>query len=302
MGMEQHDLHLMSNVRNRNRRKLYQDSIATGLSGDGEYCESNDHCISGACNTFNKYCYAAYKTCPNSCSGNGDCIATDSRTLDIISNGLCLEQDQFCSVSCVCDLENDGSYKFYGEDCSVQSINIFMLREQRQKLCYALKLNMAIQDVNSDVVKARAVNVAELFNDMNLVSDAALNNCTEILVTTVKENADIAGEFAVANELTYALSKILTRKESLSDSLLSDVYNTLAYIAQGSQGKLAIGEAPMEFGNENFRMLVGVSDKIDLSTRTYKVPRTTYEALLDVGVPTISIADVSTDETISEGM
>ena len=112
-------------------------------------------------------------------------------------------------------------------------------KSSRETLCTALRDNMLIQDLTVDVVSGRATSVKDIFADMNLISEAALEDCTAVITETISTAPELAKDYSVASEVTAVLSLILERAKyddlGVSSSLLSEVYATLALLAQACQ-------------------------------------------------------------------
>jgi hypothetical protein len=266
----------------------------TSLGNAGDNCGDNTMCLSGNC--VSNICEDINKICPNDCSsGLGVCKFIDSNTGTYLSN--CYAQDPTCYAKCECEKNDDGSYKWYGEDCSYNEAEYLDARDLRETLCSALRDNMDIQDLTADVVSGRAVSVADLYKDMMLVSDIALEDCTYIITETISSSPELAQDFDIASEVTAVLSLVLNRAKyselEVSDDLLGEIYATLAVLAQGCQGNLAIGEAPMEFVDSNLRMSVGMTDSVDMQNSSFTVPLSAYESYSGTSAPELSLTDVA---------
>ena len=79
----------------------------------------------------------------------------------------------------------------------------------------------------------------------------------------------------------------------MSEELLGDIYSTLALVAQGCQEDLAIGEAALEFVVDNMRIMVALTDSLDMQQSNFSVPLSSYETLAGVNTPTLRLTDVS---------
>jgi hypothetical protein len=96
-------------------------------------------------------------------------------------------------------------------------------------------------DLNEDTVSSRASSVTEIFSDMNLINDYALQNCTQVLLDTIASDATLASNVQIASEITAAYNSVLEKvkidrlysSSSVSDSLLDDIYTSMALLAQG---------------------------------------------------------------------
>jgi hypothetical protein len=240
----------------------------------------------------------ANKVCPNNCNDLGVCVFVDANTGFHLTG--CPAQDSSCYAKCECETNNDGSPKYYGKDCSMNEEEQTSSKSSRETLCTALRDNMLIQDLTADVVSGRATSVKDIFADMNLISEAALEDCTAVITETISTAPELAKDYSVASEVTAVLSLILERAKyddlGVSSSLLSEVYATLALLAQACQDNLAIGETPMSFVDDNLRMTVAMTDSIDMRNKSFAVPVSTYESYADETSASLGLSDMADSE------
>ena len=150
-----------------------------------------------------KACVDINKLCPNDCNGLGTCVFIDANTG--VYRTDCPAQDYTCYAKCECETNNDGSPKYCGKDCGMNEEEMTSSMTSRETLCTALRDNMLIQDLTEDVVSGRASSV-DIFQDINLISDTALEDCTAVLTETISSAPRLAKDFVVASEYTAALS------------------------------------------------------------------------------------------------
>lgn len=249
--------------------------------GIGEICSLSSDCISGLCNTTYHTCSDTLKTCPNSCSRRGTCTYTDAVSGETITS--CYSSNMLCQASCTC---NKGSY---GRDCSYTLSQIISVRAIRESLCLSSYSSLKYQDVSSDVVLSRASSIANILLDLTQVTDAALSNCTAVLVDTVNNYPDLAGSSSVAPTVVSALSNVLKKGTSLSSSLLSDVNSALQALSLGSIATMAVGESPTELSTDLLRVQTSIASARSLSGSSFAPPLSPYENATGARVPSLAL-------------
>jgi hypothetical protein len=239
--------------------------------GVGGACARDSDCLSVKCT--GGVCGDISKTCPNSCSGSGQCVYRSSTGQ---LTAACSVTNPYCSAQCDC---LDG---YYGKDCSIAESKLSILMAFRENLCKGLYDSLSLQDVSSDVLNSRAVTVADLVADMTQVNDAAFGYCTAVLVNTVKGNPSLACVGSSAHLISSALSNILARATTtaaLSADLMTNVTATISTVAESCVNTLAIGEPPLAIVTDNVRVSAVVSSRETFAGgRAYTVAQSDIES------------------------
>ena len=196
-------------------------------------------CISGNCTTdvalpasgavgaaaaaaSRSICGAAYKSCPNACSGSsrGTCVFRDANGLPA---SACLAQDAFCLPACEC-LQG-----FYGADCSMTATEIASSRALRDSMCAHLASLVYLQDTNPDVIFSRASMVSQTLVDVDQVSPQGLQACATLLTQTIANHTALVGQERAATLYLQALSRILAKGTAYpsSEAIFAQVSSTL---------------------------------------------------------------------------
>ena len=250
------------------------------LRSVGEACTQDEDCTSTFCDFG--LCVDPPKQCPNSCSGRGECIATNY-TGSYISN--CTVSNPYCSVDCLC---NEG---WFGAACGLSAADFDQYVEMRGTMCSELFALSVSQDVTEDVVRDRAILVAELMSDPTQVSSDALANCTLALTNTIIENRALAGRQDVSSLCFDGLSALL-RVRGLPQLLLAQLDLAYVALAEGIREDVAIGEQPTSFNSGSLRFstsLVGANNTNYLSVST-SIPQSDLEVLNGLTPTTVDLS------------
>jgi hypothetical protein len=223
------------------------------LVGIGDRCTADSSCYTGVCD--HDTCGEVSKSCPNDCSEKGTCIFLNS---DYIIQQDCSVSNRLCSAQCSC------FSGFYGADCSLTESLLLMKLTMRELLCNSLMVNLRYQDMSDDVVVTRAVQIANLFQDMTQISDIAFMECSNVLVQTVEKNPVCQGSSAIT--IMNAFSNILNynRSTMLSSSIMIDISKVLAKLSQKCQNHLAIGESSYNIITSNIVLATSMNSKVSL--------------------------------------
>jgi hypothetical protein len=128
-------------------------SGSTSCTSDSS-CTTGNVCVSGEC-------VSPPKTCPNQCSGVGECVFTDygGNVVD-----YCSSYDATCTARCECNAN------YYASDCSLTLSQLEDNIGIRQTLCSAMAFQAPTQDVTLDVIASRSSSVTSMLLDMTQVS------------------------------------------------------------------------------------------------------------------------------------
>jgi hypothetical protein len=263
--------------------------VVSFASRSGGQCHQNSDCLSNSC--LHSHCVDILKSCPNDCSGNGTCVFYNNENVTIPA---CYSSDIYCQSRCSC---RDGSL---GADCSmdVQTFNDFS--ELREQLCLGLTQATAYQDVNIDVVASRAISVATLLQDVTQMTDAAIGNCTHVLLTTVQQYPQIAGYSTVSPLCASALSQVLGSNNSVVVNQIQAVKSTIGILSSGIQMSLSPDENPVQVLTSNVRMTSGVVRSISLSTSAFSLPTTDSENYDSVETPSLELSSSNNGALITD--
>ena len=263
-------------------------ALCTPGFGNFSYCASN------SCNS-NYRCDVSTKRCKNDCSNNGDCLYYDQSGAQLTEavvwpfsrdppRVLCLSTDKFCQPKCSC------RPNFYGSDCSLTYTNFMQLSKLRDNLCENLYKTISFQDVDKEVIVSRCTTVAEVLQDLDQISDYALVTCTAVLATTVIDNPDIVGAASTSNIVAQALSAVLAKGSSLSQTLRDAVQLGIEALSIGAQSNLAVGEEPMHLKTSSMSGVTGVGNSASLSNSSFTVPESSYQSFEKSRTPSIAVS------------
>jgi hypothetical protein len=210
----------------------------------GSYCTSNSNCLSGYC--LKNKCSESSKVCPANCNNKGGCVFYDYNN-QIASK--CLSSDYSCRSVCKC---NSGKY---GADCSLNYNDFATKTLLRDNFCYYLRKTVAIQDSNSAVVTARLNSVLNIFSDINQINNAALHNCSILLINTVIDNADLICQTNDRiDSVIQALSTILSYGVKLPSYLSNNISFAIQSLTVACQLNAAAGESPISIITNNIKL------------------------------------------------
>jgi len=237
----------------------------------GSDCSKNSDCLSGYCNK-QKICVDVPKTCPNNCNvivGYGKCVFADFNN---VSTDECLNGDFTCRSVCVCKSDR------FGLDCSIDKSTNLALVKVRDDLCFDLVSTLSTQDVSSDVFVGRMTAISSIFStDSNQISDAALMNCSHVLLHTVLNNPNTACLGNVYKSVFNAFSDVLGMRYRISSSLLRNISLAISTVAVSCQKNSAVNETPFRISLSNLKLVTTLAYATDLSSSVFSTPLTTYE-------------------------
>lgn len=254
----------------------------SNLISIGNTCNSDLQCISGRCTStsVSGICMDVAKSCPNKCSGKGTCIFTD-----YFGNKL-----QFCSIldsTCIATCECSRSRR--GLSCSYTAYDYSLVTSFRENLCFNLKHLDVLQDVTSDVIRTRALTIGNLFYDSNQISNAALNNCSSILLNIVMNNLELSCPTNTFNVIMETLSNILKVGSNLPPNVLVNITNTITLLSTYCQSNsLAVGEKPLTMILNNMRMMMVIGDKTSIKD-SYMSPQSDFEVFNNMPTSSVGI-------------
>jgi hypothetical protein len=241
--------------------------------------------VSGRC--VKGVCADPSKSCPNKCSGAGNCTFFDysGRIVE-----YCSSYDSACTAKCSCLPGR------FSADCSMSQAQLEQNVEIRETLCTVMQGSSASQDVTLDVVSSRATSVSSMLLDSTQVSETALAACTELLVETVIFFPSLVADDSVSSQCLSALSLALQLGAALPAGLINNVSSALAALATGIEGNLVVGEAPTLLITDNVRVSSQMLDMAGASTTSFSPPLTAVEQLTGKVTPTISIESGSPNQ------
>ena len=131
--------------------------------------------------------------------------------------------------------------------------------------------------------------LAEILNNIDELTDTALSMCTTVLVNVVEENPDLVGSGESALQVASALSNVLSKGLTLSDSVRTEVEDTLSTLSIAAQSDLAVGEDPVDFVLDAMKVKVAVGTYATLLTDNFTAPQTDFEVFDGINPPTVSM-------------
>jgi hypothetical protein len=260
--------------------------------GIGASCRSNRACTTGRCE--DGICVDAEKSCPSDCSNAGICRYVNKLNVTVSS---CKVLDTTCFAVCRC---RSGRF---GQDCSLSSGRLVQNLAVKRQFCLSLAATYAEQDVTFDVIQARAVAVAQLLADPIQVADYdTFNACTNVLLKTVEDNAELAcensqGTFNAVmnafNNIFYFLRtqtpenvKLWQNTQSLTGlgfydpaSWERNVTNTLISLSTGCISTLTVGQDALSIRTEDVRLHSMIDVGQFLTGSTITTPVSSYESV-----------------------
>jgi hypothetical protein len=260
----------------------------------GSACNSgstDSSCLMGSC--VNSICEDSVRECHNDCSGNGDCVYYDNQYVAIQT---CYSSNLYCFAACNCSADR------YGSDCSMDAAAFSTFRDVRTNLCHSLQKAVALEDVRADTVQSRASSVASVLLDATQISEEALWNCSEVLVSTIMTYPQYVGSSAVAPQLANALSLILNKGTDLPSDLTTIILEALTQLSTSIQATLVVNEDPVNLITGNVRMSAGILSAAAMGTM--KVPTSMTEAFENISVPSIqfNVSSASSPLTLNSAV
>jgi hypothetical protein len=280
-------------------------------------CQDDSVCrpFSRMCDLASNKCVALPKSCPNACSGHGNCTYYNSFSGAELA--YCSSYDTSCTAKCVCDVQSVngtsvGSY--FASDCSLTQAQLEENIGIREILCQAMWSSSSRQDVTTDVIASRAASVISMLLDDTQVSSTALVACTQLLVDTITDHADLVATAAssgssgsgsdVATECIDALSLALQRGPFLPTDLVNNVTKAMSILSTELENTLVVGESAMAIISDNVQIssqlmdvsFLTLSDDDDGNASVFAPPLTTMQQLTDTVTATIGVALAGVDD------
>jgi hypothetical protein len=241
----------------------------------------------------NSVCTADKQTCPGDCSENGQCVAVDS-TSTVIPE--CLVSDLYCSVSCVCDPS------FYGTYCEYTADEIDAVISLRERLC----------SVNSDILQyldsslssslSTATIIGLLLQDVNQLTDMALDTCTTVIFETIAANPELAADDSLLTLMLEAISNALATDPArtgvgvVREEILKKMEAAVQKLLDGAQTSLPAGLSKTRV-TKNLRVLISKHYPSDLMGKFYSLPTTDLEAALGAASADVVLEQSSPSDT-----
>jgi hypothetical protein len=286
-------------------------------------CQDDSVCrpYSRMCDVVSNKCVALPKSCPNDCSGHGNC--TYYNAFSGAELAYCSSYDASCTAKCVCNEQSvNGSSvsTFFASDCSLTQVQLDENIGIREILCRAMWSSSSSQDITTDVISSRAASVISMLLDDTQVSSAALVACTQLLVDTITEHADLIAASAstsgsssadsgsyVATECIDALSLALERGSFLPADLVNNVTKAMSILSIELENTLVIGESATAIISDNVQIssqlvdvssltLSGDDDGYNGNAIVFAPPLTTIQQLTDAVTATIAVALTGVDD------
>jgi hypothetical protein len=271
-----------------------------GVSGD-----SNEACVStlsAASSRRRLTSSSVQKTCPNSCSGRGNCWYSNANNAIVDS---CLATDAYCKATCNC------TKSFYGRDCSL-TLSEFTARQQvKETMCSGLLSSVALQDLTSDAVLSRVNLLSSLLLDLTQLTDAAFESCVSVLVSTVYTNPSLVASSSTAGNVVAAFSAVLAQGADIPSDLLANITASLSLLSTGMRDNMVAGQSFVSYTTDIVRIsngLVYEDSLFEENGAVFSVPQTSLE-LYVTGTPATTFfvnktaaTDTSADTTTTFGV
>jgi hypothetical protein len=260
-----------------------QRMLVTDYCLDSSECDVDQTCL-------NNVCIDDKQTCPGDCSGKGECIAIDS-TLTVIPE--CLASDVYCSVGCACDTS------FYGAYCEYDADEYAAVIAVREKLCLVNADVFQYLDSSLDGSLSTAVVMELLLQDINQLTDAALDACTTVIFETIAANPELAGDDSLLTFMLSAISNAIASDAAgtVNTAILDKMEAAIQMLIFGVQASLPAGLSKSRV-TKNVRILLSKLYPSDLMGQTYSVPTSTLEDALGTKSAQVILGQTSPDDTL----
>lgn len=268
---------------------VFGDSNSACTSGSaagvGQPCTRATDCATGVCSGFPLVCAAASKSCPNSCSGQGQCRFYDDGGNELSS---CLVTDYFCEAVCVC-LKTANGQQSYGKDCSINSLNDFItISGGRETICSTLD-SADLQNLSYDIFLSYVSIIADTIRDPLQLTDAGLATCTNFLVDLRNKYPDYSIQSESANILVNTFASVLMKGSAFSTPSDSKSREAFLGVMTGIQENMALGQQPFQVVTSTVRSETSLNFVNDRFVQQFYIPRTPLEIKENVIISSISI-------------
>jgi hypothetical protein len=266
--------------------------VESSMLAIGQKCVSKYTCITGRC--VGGVCTDITKTCPNSCSSQGSCIAYDLSS-NVISG--CNVTNADCYVRCRCDSG------WYGSDCSLTETEYVKYTAMRDTLCSALHQSTDLDNYeSSSAVASRASAIAAVLVDPSQISDTALGYCIDALVQMVNDHSELAGDESVASVCAQGFSHVMAMSTGISDGRLANVSKALASLTKGMQSSMAAGESGRTLYLTNIRVGAWLEAAADSESTTFTPPQSDLEKFLGSSSESVKFNRSQSDSSSAVGV
>jgi hypothetical protein len=217
-----------------------------GGCAENKACSVDSDCAIGTCSS-NK-CKAPSKTCPSDCSGNGDCLFTNSKK-QLISD--CKVTNSYCWASCSCD---DG---WSGKGCSLSDEDYEGAVELTNLVLSSVTSSYGGVLGSDDLISSTASNVANVLTggsvDASDLDEDTLGSVTGVLGSVASDLRDSSSfDSDVADDVANSLSAIVVgsqnkaAKSGNSSSFLqnvsSSIVDSVSSVSEAALNSLQLGE------------------------------------------------------------
>ena len=207
----------------------------------------------------------------------------------------CSAHDRTCSAVCEC---NNG---FYGTACAVSNGTYIVVRRLRENMCVGLNATLSLQDATTDVTKARFAAVTDIFSDLSLVTERALDICSRILIRTINDSPTTASDPSVIELAVKALTRVMQKGASLDPYLSADIDDALFNLAAARQWSHVVGEEPVELVTDALSMVVTkvrFGGGNNIGNMRFSLPNSGTEDLNGVGNTVVELTQRTVFDTV----
>jgi len=271
---------------------IFGDSNIPCTSGTdldvGKPCTKASNCATGACTGFPKVCSIVSKSCPNSCSGRGQCKFYDQGANELSS---CLVTDNFCEAVCVCGLDSVSGQQTFGKDCSVDSLNDFnTITSGRESICSTLKSTIGLQEFSYEIFLNYVSTISGVVRDPLLLTDAGLATCINYLVDLSGTYPDYSSQSQAASVLLNTFANVFKKGSSYLDTTDVNIRSAFLGVMVGVQENMALGQKPLQVVTSSVRSETSLNFVNDNFVKTFSIPRTPLEEKENINISSIAVA------------
>mmetsp|Transcript_29108 Transcript_29108/g.40010 ORF Transcript_29108/g.40010 Transcript_29108/m.40010 type:complete len:4598 (+) Transcript_29108:4428-18221(+) len=255
----------------------------TTLATEGAVCSYDGMCASNTCR--NGLCGNPLKRCLNDCNGNGKCFYYDLNGQKVEN---CRLSETYCVAKCDCNAN------YFGKECLQSSSDFQSLIRFREYLCNTLYSSIKQQgDLTIDVISSRANAVFSIFTDSKQISLNSLQNCTNLLMSTVAENPSLICQPLLTNQLLKAFAitiSTITSVTPIQYGLYNVVSQSIRSLSIGCQHDVVVGQIPQQFSDESLSVFSALVDPFPVTSNyTFTMSQSPWLAFLGVLKPTITL-------------